>query len=34
VLQAFLNSDSAMAALPRVIALMADEYQWDEVRRV
>jgi len=31
---AFLNSDSALQALPRVIQLMAQEHNWDTSRRV
>ena len=31
---AFLNSDKALQALPRVIQLMSDEFQWDTERRV
>jgi len=31
---AFLNSESALAALPRVIALMAEHFGWDSERRL
>jgi len=31
---AFLNSDAALQALPRVIQLMSQEYNWDSARRI